>query len=101
MSSIDDFLSALSSPLNFLAHASAEAAARTKLPSRQLAAQAQTLAVNTRDAGVRRDLEALGVELSAYDTTPPEQLRSRVERCQALIERIRHGATPVVPPYQR
>src|SRR5512143_810481 len=91
MTSIDDFLSALSPPLNFLAHAPADAAARTKLPSHQFALQAQTLARSARDSDLRRDLEALSAELSGYDTTAPAERRASVERCRALIERIRRG----------
>ena len=101
MTTIDDFLTALSSPLNFLAHAPPDAAARTKLPSQQFALQAQTLAGKASDADQRRDLEALCAELSVYDTVAPEQRRTSVERCRTLIERIRHAATAAPLPYQR
>ena len=101
MTSIDDFLNALSSPLNFLAQAPAEAAARTRLPSHQLALQAQTLARTAGDADLRRDLEALSAELSAYDTTAPAERRASVDRCRTLIERVRRGVSPAATPYQR
>jgi ATP-dependent DNA helicase RecG len=101
MTSIDEFLSALSSPLNFLAQAPAAALARTKLPCHQFAKQAQALAHNARDAGVRRDLEALSAELCAYDTAVPEQRRASVERCRTLIERLRCGRTAPSATYHR
>jgi ATP-dependent DNA helicase RecG len=101
MTSIDDFLSVLSSPLNFLAHAPVDAVARTKLPSHQFARQAQALAHSAGDAGVRRDLEALSGELSAYETAAPDQRRATVERCRALIERLRGGSSAPGATYQR
>ncbi|HVO23863.1 MAG TPA: ATP-dependent DNA helicase RecG [Candidatus Margulisiibacteriota bacterium] len=100
MTSIDDFLSALSSPLNFLAHAPVDAVVRTTLPSHQFARRAQALALNARDAGVRRDLEALSAELIAYETAAPEQRRATVDRCRALIERLRCGSDAPGATYQ-
>lgn len=100
MTAIENFLTAVSSPLNFLSQAPADAAARTKLPSQQFALQAQTLAANASDAEVRRNLETLSAELGAYDTVTPEQRHNSVERCRALIERIRHAATAGPVSYQ-
>ena len=101
MTTVDEFLTALSSPLNFLAHAPPHAATRTKLPSQQFAALAQTLAGTARDPDVRRDLETLAAELSAYDETAPEQKQARAERCRVLVERIRSGKSTPPPTYQR
>jgi hypothetical protein len=98
---IEAFLTALSSPLTFLAHASPEAAGRTKLPSRHFAAQARALADHARDAEVRRDLQALSDALTAYDAAAADQRLTTVERCRALIERIRHSSQQEAPPYQR
>jgi ATP-dependent DNA helicase RecG len=98
---IDAVLNALTAPLNFLTHASADAAARTKLPTRQLAGQVSVLAGQPRHARLRAELEALSAELTAYDTTAPELRRACVERCRALIERIRRGAAAAALPYHR
>ncbi len=101
MTTIEAFLTALSAPLTFLAQASPAAAARTKLPSRQFATQAQALSCSVTDAGVRRDLQALCDELSAYDAADSDHKRGTVERCRALIERIRCGSQAEAPPYRR
>ncbi|HXQ22696.1 MAG TPA: hypothetical protein VN812_13550, partial [Candidatus Acidoferrales bacterium] len=89
MNTIDEFLSAVSSPLNFLATASADAAARTRLPSRALAARGEALLRDVRDTRVRADLQALCQELLAFEAAAPEQRRAHVERCRALVERLR------------
>jgi ATP-dependent DNA helicase RecG len=99
MTSVEEFLNALAPPLNFLAHASAEAVARTTLPSRQLAAQARSLALSARDAQVRRDLETLSAELAAYDALPAEQRGAHVERCRQLVERVRSSRAQALPTY--
>jgi ATP-dependent DNA helicase RecG len=101
MTSVDQFLNALAAPLNFLAYATAEAAARTKLPSRQFAAQARALALNARDAQLRSDLETLSAELAAYDSVPPDRRRAHVERCRQLIENVRSGHAQTAPDYHR
>ncbi len=100
MTAIEKFLAAVSSPLNFLSQAPADAAARTKLPSQQFARQAQTLAANASDVELRRDLETLSAELAAYDSVAPEERHGSVARCRALIERIRHAATAAPVSYQ-
>jgi len=71
----DEFLKAVTAPLEFLAAASPEAAARTRLPSRQLAAQAESLARSVAGPGQRQALEALAAELSGFDGVAPAQRR--------------------------
>ena len=100
MTSVEEFLNALAPPLNFLAHAPTEAVARTTLPSRQLAAQARSLALSALDAQVRRDLETLSAELAAYDALPAEQRRAHVERCRQLVESVRSSHAQALPTYQ-
>jgi ATP-dependent DNA helicase RecG len=98
---LDEFLSALSAPLNFLAGASAEAAARTRLPSQAFARRAQSLLRDVPDGPARRVLQALCAELSSIDATAPDERRERVERCRALIVRLREAPLHETPPYRR
>jgi ATP-dependent DNA helicase RecG len=101
MNALDDFLSAVSSPLDFLAKAPAGAEARTHFAHHTLAARGEALLHTVRDARVRADLEALCQELKAYDTAALDQRRIYIERCRTLVDRLRHGAQEVVPPYRR
>src|SRR4029450_2266513 len=93
-----DFLAAVRRPLEYLASARSEAAARTRLPGRELAARGRT--VRTRLDGIERErfdtlcegLEALG------DTWGPD--RGEVARlCRDLAAQIASGApAPVSEP---
>jgi ATP-dependent DNA helicase RecG len=98
---VHDFLTAVSSPLDFLATASAAAVARTRFPASALAARGRALLDGLRDGRVRADLQALCDELQAYDATPPQDRRAQVERCCTLVERIRGGSSGEHPTYQR
>ena len=100
-SPLSSFLSAVASPLNFLAHAPAEAAARTRLPCEALVARGQALLHSVRDARVRQDLESLCRELAAYEGATPEQKAGHLSRCRTLVERLQHGSPKIIPAYQR
>jgi ATP-dependent DNA helicase RecG len=97
---VEDFLAAVSPPLAFLATASTEAAARTRLPSRAFALRAQALLSGVTDANMRRDLQALCDELIAYDSAAADQRRLHVARCRQLLERLRHRPEDI-RPYHR
>jgi ATP-dependent DNA helicase RecG len=101
MNALDEFLNAVSSPLNFLATASAEAAARTRVPSAALAARGRALLTRVGDARVRQDLESLCQALVACESASPEQRAPHLTRCRALVERLRGGKQEHVPPYRR
>jgi len=94
------FLKAVTAPLDFLATAPPEAAARTRLPSRQLAAQAEALAGSVADAAQRQALHELAAALSGLGEATPAQQREVVARCQALVERVRQPPV-TLPPYRR
>lgn len=106
---LEGFVAALSAPLNFLATAPAETAARTKFPSRQFAARASALLSSAADAGLRGDLQALCDALSGYDGEDATKQRDTVGRCRVVIERIRRRSaaeakdSPPEPalPYRR
>ena len=100
MTTLEDFLAAVSSPLNFLATAPPDAAARTRLPSRALAERGRALSSHV-SGRARADLQALCEELLAYDAAAPEQRRAHAERCRALVERLRHGSPEEAPAYRR
>jgi ATP-dependent DNA helicase RecG len=100
-SSLDDFLSAVASPLNFLAQAPAGAAARTRLPCHALAARGLALLRDLPNARMRQDLEALCRELAAYEKATREKQAEHLSRCRTLVERLQHGSPEVVPAYQR
>lgn len=101
MNSLDAFLAAVSPPLTFLATASPDAAARTRVPGRAFAEQARAFLAQVTDARVRADLTALCDELRALEDSPPQDRRVRAERCRELIDRIRHGSPEEAPPYRR
>lgn len=101
MSTLDEFLTAVSSPLNFLAAAPAQAAARTHLPTAALVARARELLRTVSDPVVRHDLELLCRDLLAYEGSAPEQKAAYLRSCRALVERLRHQQQEVVPPYRR
>jgi len=101
MNALDDFLAAVSAPLKFLASAPAGAAARTRLPAGALAARGRALLRGVHDARVRVDLQALCQELQSYETAAPEQRSASVERCRALVERLRRGGPDEPQRYQR
>jgi ATP-dependent DNA helicase RecG len=99
MTSVASFLTAVASPLNFLATAPA-AASRTKLPSRRFAAEALALSRAVTDAALRHDLETLAQEISAYEAAAAEQKPAHIARCRALVEHIRLAAEEA-PAYRR
>ena len=98
---VEAFLAALTPPLEFLATASGAAVARTQLPVRALLRRCQGLLVTVGDSPLRRDLEALCRELTAYESAPPAQRPTHVERCRELIAEIRRSGRDAPPPYQR
>ena len=98
---LEAFLAALSAPLKFLAHAPAEAAARTYFPTATFIIRAQALLQRCHPGQLRHDLESLCTALAAYDGTAPEQRRAHVERCRVLVERLQHGSPETLPAYQR
>jgi ATP-dependent DNA helicase RecG len=98
--SIEQFLAAVVPPLNFLATANAQAAARTRLPSRDFAARGTALLGRLADPEVRGDLQALCAELSAYETAPVARKRRHVERCRVLVEKLRHAGARQRAPYR-
>jgi ATP-dependent DNA helicase RecG len=100
-SSLDDFLSAVASPLNFLAQAPAGAAARTRLPCQALAVRGQALLGSLANARMRQDLELLCRELAAYESATPEQKAGHLSRCRMLVERLQHGSPETISAYQR
>ena len=98
---LDEFLTAVSAPLNFLASAPATALARTHLPGAELAARGQALLATLANGGMRIDLDALCQELQAYDSARTEERSARIARCRALVERLRSGSPESVPEYRR
>jgi len=101
MTSLEEFLNAVSSPLNFLAAAAPHAAERTRLPTAALVARGHEVLRNVSDPGIRHDLELLCRDLSAYEHAAPQQKSAHLAHCRALIERLRHQKTEVIPPYRR
>lgn len=98
---LEEFLAALSAPLNFLAAAPTDAAARTHLPTASFIQRAQALLQQLPPGPRRHDVESLCAELAAYEGSTLEQRRAHAERCRVLVERLQHGSPEVVPPYQR
>ena len=89
MAAIDEFLNAVVSPLNYLATASAEAAARTRLPGAALAARGRALLSGVGDGRVRQDLESLCEELASWEDVAPEEWAAHLDHCRVLVERLR------------
>ena len=98
---LEEFLEALSTPLAFLATASPQAAARTRLPSGAFATRARALLAAVQDAPTREALQALSDELAAYDASAPAERRRGIERCRALIERLRITPSVEARAYRR
>jgi len=97
------FLEAVTAPLDFLATAAPEAAARTRLPSRQLAARADALCALGRRPRAAPVAPGPWRRVVGFNDAAPAQRREVVARCQALVERVRRPpvALPAVPAPQR
>jgi ATP-dependent DNA helicase RecG len=96
---VEAFLEAVSRPLDFLAAATVEAAARTKLPIDSLVERAHRLGLAQPDS-VRREFEALERGLRELGQAGPAVRVKAAEHCRAVVERIRAGAARPPVPYR-
>jgi len=101
MTALEEFLNAVASPLKFLATASAETAARTRLPTAALAARGRVLLSCVSEGRVRHDLESLCRELAACEHVPPDGRAAHLNRCRTLVEQLRGAGWEEMPPYHR
>ena len=97
---LETFLAALLPPLNYLATARPEAAARARWPAGEAAGRARALAATAPDTGIRRDLELLAAVLAAIDAAQPAERRHHAVRAVALARRLRPETGDQVPPYR-
>jgi len=96
---IESFLQAVSAPLEFLAGASPEAAARTKVPVAALIEKAHRLAL-AQSERLRGELEALERGLRDLDGADATARARVAEHCRAIVARIRTAGEPPAAPYR-
>src|SRR5262249_376881 len=97
---VETFLSAVTAPLEFLAGATPEAAARTKLPIDALVERARRLGLAQPDA-VRKDFEALQQALRELGRAAPGVGLKVAEHCRSIVDRIRGAQTQPSTPYRQ
>ena len=86
--SIPAFLAAIRPPLEFLARASDEVMARTRLPAAAFATRGRALAAVIQHPGMCDLIERLSVELDAYAAAPVAVRRTIVGRSVALVDQL-------------
>jgi ATP-dependent DNA helicase RecG len=96
---LEAFLTAVGAPLDFLANAGPEAAARTKLPVEALIERARRLGL-TQTPALREEFEALQRGLRELEHAAPATRLKTAEHCRAIVERIRGGLLRPSTPYR-
>ena len=86
---LDDLVAALTPPLQFLAHAPPDTAARAHVPLRHFAARAEALLQSVQDHRLRAALQSLTEELMACENAAAEEKRAHFDRCRTLVEQLR------------
>lgn len=99
-SPLAQFLGAVRRPLDFLRNARADAAARTLVPGRALAARGRAVRGELRGRH-QQALDSLCAALERLEDAGPSQRQGLAIECQALLEAVGAGAVEELPAAYR